>query len=270
MQSAAFSYKLSGHRRVGTAGVLVGVVIASALGACSSEPRKPTARRAAHASPAKPVVDCHLRKCVALTFDDGPVPGDARLLNILKAAGAHVTFFVLGSQVGTNEDLLKREAAEGHEIGNHTFTHMKLAGAPAAKVEEEIGRTQDAIRQVVGKAPTVFRPTYGATDRQLDTIARRDKLAQILWIVDTDDWRDHKPALIQKRVLKETKPGHIVLMHDTRPTTVEAVPGILKALAAQGYAFVTVSQLYGGKLVPGEKYPPFLGSPTAGPAPAGP
>ena len=215
------------------------------------------------------MVDCTVHKCIALTFDDGPVAGTAKLLDTLKANGARATFFVLGSQVATNAGMLQREVADGNEIGNHTFTHAKLAGASQAKAQEEIMRTQAAIQQVTGKAPVLLRPTYGATDKKLDAIARQQNLAQILWTVDTDDWRDHNSPLIEKRVLKGAKPGHIILMHDVRPTTVAAVPNILKALSKQGYAFVTVSELYGGKLVAGERYPPFLGSPTAGPAPAG-
>ncbi|HXA59283.1 MAG TPA: polysaccharide deacetylase family protein [Streptosporangiaceae bacterium] len=249
-----------------------------ALTACSSEHRSVTSaaktaagqkHRPAKASPTAKV-DCHVRKCIALTFDDGPVPGTGQLLDILKANGAKATFFVLGSQVGTNYDMLKREAAEGHEIGNHTFTHAKLAGAPTAMVESEITRTQDAIEKVIGKLPLVFRPTYGATDKQLDAITKHDALAQILWSVDTIDWRDRNTALVKERVLKGAQPGYIILMHDIRPTTVAAVPDILQTLSKQGYAFVTISELYGGQLTPGEKYPPFLGSPTAGPAPATP
>lgn len=256
---------------VGTAGVALAVT--SVFAGCSSSDHEKTASKLKHrpapVAPAPPKVDCHLHKCIALTFDDGPVPGTAKLLDTLKAGKAHATFFVLGSQVADNADMLKRELAEGHEVGNHTFTHMKLEGAPEGKALEEISRTQDAIRQVTGKNPVVFRPTYGATDKQQDAITRQLGLAQILWTVDTDDWRDHNTALITKRVLKGAKPGHIILMHDVRPTTVAAIPAILKALAAQGYSFVTVSDLYGDKLIAGNRYPPFLGSPTAGPAPAG-
>lgn len=254
-------------------GLLVGVLATFAFSTCAA-PKVPYGgaahkRRAGQPKKAPPI-DCHVRKCIALTFDDGPVPGTAKLLETLKVNGAHATFFVLGSQVGTNTDLLKQEMALGNEIGNHTFTHAKLAGASRTKVEEEVLRTQEVIKQVTGKAPVVFRPTYGATDKQLDSLARQEHLSEILWTVDTDDWRDRNSEIIKNRVLRAAKPGHIVLMHDIRPTTVAAVPGILAGLAKQGYAFVTVSELYGGKLVPGQKYPPFLGSPTAGPAPIGP
>ena len=249
---------------------MVGVLAGGLVAGCSDDHK--VAKVAKHQpakAAAKPKVNCAMTKCIALTFDDGPVPGTAKLLDTLKANKAHATFFVLGSQVATNADILKREVAEGNEVGNHTYTHATLAGAPMAKIEEEIAKTQDAIKLVLGTSPVLLRPTYGATDKQLDAVAKQDNLAQILWTVDTDDWRDHNSALIEKRVLKGAKPGHIILMHDVRPTTVAAVPNILKKLAAQGYTFVTVSELYGGKLVSGDRYPPFLGSPTAGPAPAG-
>lgn len=255
-------------------GLLGGVLATFALSMCTAR-RSPSGvgaeghqRHAAQPKKASPV-DCHVRKCIALTFDDGPVPGTAKLLETLKLNHAHATFFVLGQQVATNVDLLKQELAGGNEIGNHTYTHAKLAGASLAKIESEVVRTQDAIKQATGKAPVLLRPTYGATDKQLDSLAKQEHLAEVLWTVDTDDWRDRNSEIVRNRVVKGAKPGHIVLMHDIRPTTVAAVPGIIAALAKEGYSFVTVSELYGGKLVPGEKYPPFLGSPTAGPAPLG-
>lgn len=249
------------------AGGLLGAGLFRWMGSDADKSKHAHGRGAGVHRAAPPPIDCHVRKCIALTFDDGPVTGTAKLLDILKAHGAHATFFVLGQQVANNVDILKREATEGHQIGNHTFDHAKLVGAPRAKVEDELIRTQEAILQVTGIAPTILRPTYGSTDKQLNEIAREMKLAQILWTVDTVDWHDRNTAVVTKRVLTGAKPGQIVIMHDIRPTSVDAMPAILTALSKQGYAFVTISELYGGKLVPGDRYPPFLGSPTAGPAP---
>jgi peptidoglycan/xylan/chitin deacetylase (PgdA/CDA1 family) len=254
---------------LGAAVLVGGAVGAGVIHFAGSRPDHGSAHRKAvkPRQAAPPPVDCHVRKCIALTFDDGPVTETAKLLDILKAHGAHATFFVLGMQVANNADILKREATEGHQVGNHTFDHAKLVGAPRAKVEDELIRTQEAILQVTGTTPTVFRPTYGSTDKQLNEITKQMGLAQILWTVDTVDWKDRDTAKVKKRVLAGAKPGHIIIMHDIRPSSVAAVPDILTALGKQGYAFVTVSELYGGKLVPGDRYPPFLGSPTAGPAP---
>lgn len=214
-------------------------------------------------------VDCRKQKCVALTFDDGPVMDTSKVLDMLKAKNARATFFVLGMQAAQYPDILKRAAAQGNEIGNHTFSHAKLQGAPAATVQTEVGRTQRIIRELTGKWPTLLRPTYGSTDKQLDGICKQHKLSEVLWSVDTVDWRDRDTKKITDRVVTQTQPGSIVILHDVKPTTVAAVPEILNKLTQKGFTFVTVSEIYGGQLKPGEKYPAFLGSPQAGLAPPG-
>src|SRR5262249_53192442 len=143
-------------------GALAGALVVNALNSFSSGHRKltPAAARsnAAHkarsqqaALTRKSKVNCSVTKCIALTFDDGPIPGSMRLLDILKAKGARATFFVLGSEASTYPDVLRREVADGHEIGNHSFSHAKLAGAPAAKVNDEINRTQGIIKDTTGR-----------------------------------------------------------------------------------------------------------------------
>jgi peptidoglycan/xylan/chitin deacetylase (PgdA/CDA1 family) len=221
------------------------------------------------APPSRLRVDCRKVKCVALTFDDGPVMDTTKVLDMLKAKNAKATFFLLGMQAVQFPDIIKREAAEGHEIGNHSFSHAKLQGAPAATVQSEINRTQEAIKQVTGKWPTVLRPTYGYTDKQLDGICQQHKLSEILWSVDPVDWKDRDPKKITERVVNQAQPGSIIILHDVKPTTVAAVPEILNKLTQKGFTFVTVSEIYGGILKPGEKYPSFLGSPQAGLAPSG-
>ncbi|MCW2900802.1 MAG: Bifunctional xylanase/deacetylase precursor [Streptosporangiaceae bacterium] len=226
--------------------------------------------RSAPAAPApQPRVDCHKLKCVALTFDDGPVMDTSKVLDMLKAKKARATFFLLGMQAVQFPDIVKRQAAEGHEIGNHTFTHAKLQGAPAGTVLSEINRTQNAIKGVTGKWPTVLRPTYGSTDKQLDGICQQHKLSEILWSVDPVDWKDRDSKKIADRVVTQAQPGGIVILHDVKPTTVAAVPEILNKLSQKGFTFVTVSEIYGNQLKPGQKYPAFLGSPQAGLAPYG-
>ena len=265
-------------------GALAGALVVNALNSASSGHRKLTSAAArSHSAAAgkkkgsqqaalsrKARVNCSATKCIALTFDDGPIPGSMRLLDILKATGARATFFVLGSEASTYPDVLRREVADGHEIGNHSFSHAKLAGASAAKVNEEINRTQGIVKNATGKVPSLLRPPYGATDKQLDAIAMRDRLSQILWSADPQDYLSRDPAAIEKRVVDSAQPGRIIILHDIRPTTVAAVPGILDKLSKQGYSFVTVSEIYGDKLAPGQKYPAFLGSPETGLAPPAP
>ncbi|MCW2898738.1 MAG: polysaccharide deacetylase [Streptosporangiaceae bacterium] len=235
---------------------------------------------------ARPAVDCWVRRCVALTFDDGPAPGTAHLLDILRARRVRATFFVLGCQVAAYPQLLRRESADGHEIGDHSYSHADLSAIPTGAVESEIGRTQKAIWRLTGNTPVLFRPPYGSTDRQVAAVARRHGLAQILWAVDPLDWRDRDSAVVQRRVVHAANSGSIILLHDIHPTTVAAVPGIVAKLSKAGFVFVTVSELYGGKpLTSGRKYtelttetrqagprqhPARPGDPTSPPSPSPP
>ncbi|MGK5554907.1 polysaccharide deacetylase family protein, partial [Actinomadura kijaniata] len=193
-------------------------------------------------------------KCVALTFDDGPMGPTARLLDILAQHRARATFFMVGRNVESRPDLLRRELAAGHELANHSYTHADLGRSSAAKVHAELSRTQAAIKHAAGVTPTLMRPPYGSTDGTVASASRRLGLAQILWTVDPLDWKDRDPRRVEQRVLGATRPGHIVLLHDIHPSTVAAVPAILKRLSAKGYVFVTVSELYGRRLTPGKKY----------------
>ncbi|GAA3214977.1 hypothetical protein GCM10010468_36100 [Actinocorallia longicatena] len=199
--------------------------------------------------------DCSKEKCVALTFDDGPVKGTGRVLDALARAKAKATFFVLGSMAAEEPGMLRRAAAEGHEIGNHTWDHADLSRLPAARIRREIRRTGDLVTRLTGVTPRLLRPPYGASNRRVVRAARSFGLPQIMWAVDPQDWRDHRPASVTHRVLKDVQPGHIVLMHDIQPGTVKAVPRVLKTLKRRGYVFVTVSELLAGELtLPGNEY----------------
>jgi len=200
-------------------------------------------------------VDCRIRKCVALTFDDGPGADTARLLDILAAHGARATFFVVGRSVREFPRLVHREAAEGHELANHTDTHADLRRSPPRRIVAELWRTQRAIRRAAGVSPTLMRPPYGATDGRVAAVGRRMRLAQVLWSLDPLDWRDRDAERVERRVVTGVRRNSVVLLHDIHPSTVDAMPGILRRLADREYSFVTVSELYGRPLVPGKMYP---------------
>lgn len=204
---------------------------------------------------APPRVDCERRKCVALTFDDGPGSPTARLLDILARNHVRATFFLVGQNVASKPAMVRRELAAGHELGNHSYTHADLGRSSAAKIRSEIGRTQEAVHRAAGVRPTLLRPPYGSTDAAVAAVARHYRLPQILWAVDPNDWKDRNARIVERRVVGGARPGYIVLMHDIHRTTVDAVPAILRRLAAKGYVFVTVSELFRGKtLTPGKKY----------------
>ncbi len=199
--------------------------------------------------------DCGQAKCVALTFDDGPGDHTGKLLDMLREKGAKATFFVVGQMVAAAHGAatVRRIVAEGHELGNHSWSHPMLTGLSGQRLAYEIGHTGDLVRRLTGVRMRVMRPPYGATDRAVAEQTRRRGLAQILWNVDTFDWRDRVPALVAKRGA-QVRPGSIVLMHDIHPTTVKAVPRLLDTLGHRGYSFVTVTELYGDRLRPGRRY----------------
>ncbi|MFC4060688.1 polysaccharide deacetylase family protein [Planomonospora corallina] len=198
--------------------------------------------------------DCARLRCVALTFDDGPGEHTASLLDALAEHRARATFFVVGQVVdgGDGRDL-RRMVAEGHELGNHSWSHSDLAGLPEGGIEQELRRTQEVVRRITGVRMTLMRPPYGATDDRVAEMSRRAGLAQILWSLDTLDWLERDGAALLRRA-GTAEPGSIVLMHDIHRETVEAVPRLLEDLTARGYTFVTLSELYGHALTPGQAY----------------
>lgn len=197
-------------------------------------------------------VDCRKAKCVALTFDGGPSPTTPGLLDILKQENLHATFFVQGKgHIAKYPEILRRISAEGHEIGNHTWTHKDLTDIDVADARQELTGTQNAIEKVTGTRPILMRPPEGRTNRDVAKICQDLGLAQVLWSVTAKDYETTDSALITKRVLDQTHRDGIILLHDLHKGTVPAVPGIIKALKQRGYTIVTVSQL----LAPAEPQP---------------
>ncbi|NVK81352.1 polysaccharide deacetylase family protein [Streptomyces morookaense] len=188
--------------------------------------------------------DCRKAKCIALTFDAGPGPHTAELLDILKAEEVHATFFLLGEKhVLAHPDLVRREAAEGHEIGNHTWTHQRLDDLTPDRIRDELDRTQEAIEKITGKAPALMRPPQGGTNKTVGSVARSLGLSQVLWSATASDYATTDSRLIGDRILDQASRDGIVLLHDIYDGTVPAVPRIIDELRARGYTFVTVSQL---------------------------
>ncbi|MEH2164582.1 MAG: polysaccharide deacetylase family protein [Nostoc sp.] len=185
-------------------------------------------------------------KVIALTFDDGPWPeSTAQVLDILKQNQIKGTFFVIGQNVKNYPDLLKREIAEGHVIGNHTWHHWYQFMNPQAAAYE-IDHTANLIYQVTGIKTNLFRPPGGIMHNGVADYARNSKYAIILWSSDSVDYsRPAVPKLINN-VFRKAKPGGIVLMHDgggNRSKTVQALPEIIANFRKQGYSFVTIPEL---------------------------
>lgn len=194
-------------------------------------------------------------KYIALTFDDGPQRNTTtRLLDGLRERGASATFFLMGRQIAGNEDLVLRMAAEGHQVGNHTWNHVKLQGAGSAKVAKEVGKTDACLRELLGEDTYWLRPPYG-----LINPAEKKWIAvpMIQWSVDPKDWEVHNTQRVVCHVMSHVKPGDIILLHDPLSTSVDAALQIVDELQAQGYSFVTVKELmtiYGVQAQGGERY----------------
>ena len=182
---------------------------------------------------------------IAMTFDDGPsAENTPRLLEMLKQRNIKATFFLIGQNVASNPDLVRRILAEGHEIGNHSWTHPQLSKLSDQKVTAEITKTQDAIKEASGFTPTLLRPPYGAiTPRQREWIEDQFGLSIILWSIDPFDWKRPGASVITQRILSQARPGAIILSHDIHKQTVDAMPATLDGLMRKGFKFVTVSQL---------------------------
>lgn len=197
--------------------------------------------------------DDHL---VCLTFDDGPDPEwTPAILDILKARGVKAMFFVLGSQAEKYPELVRRIAEEGHEIGNHSYTHANLARIPEALVKLDLNANQRLIESLIGKSTALFRPPYDADSHptSLDElvpirVAQSLGYMTVLENVDPRDWQDPDAAELLDRVKKARTTGNIVLLHDgggDRSATVEALPGILDYLQERGDRIVTIGELIG-------------------------
>ncbi len=182
---------------------------------------------------------------IAMTYDDGPHPSNTpRLLDMLAARGIKATFFTVGRNVAAYPNIMRRMVAEGHEIANHTWTHPYLSKLGDSSVRSELQRSHDALVNITGQAPRMYRPPYGAiTARQKQWIYSEFGYPSILWSVDPQDWKTRNAASTRSRILAETRPGSIILVHDIHPSSIDAMPGTLDGLLARGFRFVTVSQL---------------------------
>lgn len=182
---------------------------------------------------------------VALTFDDGPNPAlTPRVLDILNQYGAKATFFVVGRSVEKNSHILARAVAEGHEIGAHTWSHIKMTTSGSQRVVNEMDRTNAAIQAATGLFPKIMRPPYGAVNTNLVSLMKsRYGMSTIMWDVDTRDWQHPGVDVVVQRAVGRATPGSIILLHDIHESTLRAVEGVVSGLQARGFRMVTVSQL---------------------------
>lgn len=184
-------------------------------------------------------------KYIALTFDDGPNARETpRLLDMLRQRNIKATFYVIGRSAANNPDIVRRIAAEGHEIGNHTWSHPNLKNLSDTQVRWELDQTRNAIVSATGVKPRTMRPPYGALSQtQRQWIYNEYGYPSVFWDVDPEDWRKPGSSVVADRLIRGTRNGSILLLHDLHGSSVDAVPQTIDTLLRQGYQFVTVSQL---------------------------
>lgn len=186
-------------------------------------------------------------KRISLTFDDGPSEQfTEQILGILREHRVLATFFVCGRNVEKHPDLLRHIVAEGHEIGNHTYSHPYLYFKSRRRIAQEIDRTQAIIEKIAGFRPNLFRPPYGARWFGLIPSLLERGMHLVLWSATGYDWSKDAPGITQA-TLRGLKPGAVILLHDGREThptaeidrspTVVALPAIIAGARELGYTF---------------------------------
>ena len=181
------------------------------------------------------------KKLIAFTFDDGPSTSNTNyLLDNLDKYNARVTFFVLGSRVKNNKEVLKRAYLQGNDIGSHTYNHRNLNLLSDEAVIDEIKRTNDEIKNIIGISPTLLRPPYGNLTNRVKDLA---DMHIILWNIDPLDWKYKDKNRVANEIIEHAHDGAIVLVHDIYKSSVDGALLAMEELEKQGYAFVTISEM---------------------------
>lgn len=177
---------------------------------------------------------------IALTFDDGPGPYTERLLDGLKERGVKASFFLIGRSVKEYPEAVKRMEEEGHLIGNHTYSHVKLKGLSPEETRREIQKTDEAVYEITGKHMAYLRPPFGEWEEDLELTY---PVLPVMWTVDPLDWTTENVEEIVDRVVTQAGENDMILLHDCYDSSVEAALRIVDRLLAEGFDFVRVDEL---------------------------
>ena len=187
---------------------------------------------------------------VALTFDDGPSPYTAGILDILAEHHLKATFFMVGRAVERFPDIAQRVFAEGHEVGNHSYSHPLYLFQRGSETRDQLERAQDVIADTIGVSAILARPPFGVRTPAYFEATRALGLVTVQWDVAGFDWKTRNGKRIAQDVLRKVRAGSIILLHDgdsegkqDRRQTVAALPLIIEGLRARGLRIAPLSQL---------------------------
>ncbi len=184
---------------------------------------------------------------IAITFDDGPHPVNTKkILDVLDKYNVKSTFFVIGVNAKNYPSSLHEIVDRGHEIGNHTYSHLILKSLSEERIKKELTDTEDTLNDICNLTPNLLRPPCGLYDDKLIEVAKNKDYKIVLWTIDTNDWAHNSVDNIVKGILKSVKSGDIILFHDYisgKNNTPEALDIIIPRLQEMGFNIVTVSEL---------------------------
>jgi peptidoglycan-N-acetylglucosamine deacetylase len=193
-------------------------------------------------------VECCGQRCISLTFDDGPTSlRTPELLDILRELNVQATFFVIGKQAEQHPNLLRRAVAEGHLIGNHTYSHPALfCFLTPGQLRHEIELGQETIERICGYRPRYFRSPVGLRHPLLNLYLKRANLEYVSWSIRSFDTLAKRPEDVLKRIYRRVASGDIVLLHDNAAAgvTLEALPQLICELKQRGFEFVPVGSAH--------------------------
>ncbi len=181
---------------------------------------------------------------VAFTFDDGPIPGvTTRILDEFKKRKLHATFFMIGRQIAAHPDLARRVLAEGHNVGNHTYTHPKLPSLDDDQANAEIQKTADVMLEVMNHRPVWFRPPFGDLRPDQFQLVQKHGLRSVLGDVSTKDWSRSSEEKILAKILNDTRAGSIIICHDFSEQMANCIGRALDGLLERHFSPVTLTGL---------------------------
>jgi peptidoglycan/xylan/chitin deacetylase (PgdA/CDA1 family) len=182
-------------------------------------------------------------KLIAITFDDGPGRYTETLLNALAERNVKATFFILGCQVSSYPNAVKRAYEEGHQLANHSWNHPSLTSLSYSSFTSQLTKTKNAINAAVGEdvGDLVLRPPYGNTNSNVKSWAN---CPIITWSIDPKDWQYRNAATVKNNIVSHAQDGAIILVHDIYSSSVQGAVAAIDALQAKGYTFVTVNELF--------------------------
>lgn len=183
-------------------------------------------------------------KKVALTFDAAWNDNDTeKLLSVLDECNVKCSFFMVGGFVDRYPESIKKISEKGHEVLNHSNSHMKMTELSEEEMLEEINGCEKKVEKITGKSKKLFRAPYGDYNEKVLNLAKENGYTVIQWDVDSLDWKEYSPEEIAERVVKGTKSGSIILMHLGAKNTPEATKLIIERLKEKGYEFTLTGNL---------------------------